>query len=191
MADIESSSTTLEEHVVEDSPSSFTTLEEHAIEDSLLSLEPKLASLPVTFVLPTNLSDSELHEIEDTLLQREAPLTYDITAANLVIGKISRGKRAKFELKRGKVLLDDVEHAPEPITPASSSERVLDPSAVKRRKLEQEDSSAIDYVATVETEINTTTKSAIIIDESNQIDKSNSQVLFVKESFIRRSPMCI
>lgn len=128
---------------------------ESSIEDASIFPQPDFAKLPLTFVLATNLSEAELHEIEDTLVKRGAPLTFDIKEAHLVIGNISKERRAKFELKRGKVLLEDDDNNLEPdkLSPGSS-EQVLDPVQVKRRKLGNETRVVHEDVTTVDTEIN-------------------------------------
>lgn len=111
-----------------------TVLDDHVTRGSS-SPKPNLASLPSTFVLASHLSESELHEVEDLLVERGAPLTYDIKEANLVIGNISKEKRAKFELKRGKVPLDECEDRLKPATPDSSNQISAQTKPPKRQKL--------------------------------------------------------
>jgi DNA polymerase IV len=108
-----------------------TALDKHVTEAST-SPKPNLTSLPSTFILASHLSESELHEVEDLLVERGAPLTYDIKEANLVIGNISKEKRAKFELKRGKV---DCENILGSATPDSSNQISVKAKVPKRRKL--------------------------------------------------------
>lgn len=58
-----------------------------------------LESCPPIFVLPTFLDLDELHGVEETLTSCNAPLTYDITEAGLVLSRISKIKRAAMELR--------------------------------------------------------------------------------------------
>lgn len=157
-------------------------------EDASLFPQPGLlAKLPPTFVLATNLSEAELHEVEDTLVERGAPLTFDIKEAHLVIGNISKERRAKFELKRGKVLLDDDENNLESdtLTPGSS-EQVSDPVTVKRRKLGNGTRVVLEDVTTVDTENNCKAGNAMMDihpSEGHYVARSISQLSFVIMSF--------
>ncbi|RAL02343.1 Nucleotidyltransferase [Aspergillus ibericus CBS 121593] len=60
---------------------------------------PSFSSCPPIFVLPTHLSLELLHETEANLIKRDARLTYDISEARLVLGKIGQEKRAALELR--------------------------------------------------------------------------------------------
>lgn len=65
--------------------------------------------LPVIYLLPTHLGTDELHELEAQI----PTLTYDISEAEVVVGKISRKPRALFELRHRKLETEEV-------TPADS-----------------------------------------------------------------------
>lgn len=163
-------------------------LEGHLTGEATSSPEPNLASLPPTFILATNLSEPELHEFEDTLVVRGAPLTYDIKAANLVIGNISKERRARFELKRGNVPLMDDEERSESVT-SGSLDPVSSPMAVKRRKLKDTTPELIENVTTVGTGNNKdveTTVTGIHPNQGNYPSRSNSQCLLVNISFISK-----
>ncbi|KAH8425500.1 uncharacterized protein LDX57_003251 [Aspergillus melleus] len=67
-----------------------------------------LQYLPPIFVLPTNLSLDALHQIEDHLVRGAAHLTYDISEAGLVLGRLSHGKRAALELRARGVWTEEV-----------------------------------------------------------------------------------
>ncbi|KAM3562511.1 hypothetical protein ARSEF4850_002729 [Beauveria asiatica] len=62
-------------------------------------------SLPIIFLLQTNLKPTELHELEKTI----PTLTYDVHEAEVVLGKVSHKERAQFELRRLKVYTDSIE----------------------------------------------------------------------------------
>lgn len=65
-------------------------------------------SLPTIFVLPTNLSLDALHQIEDNLVRGAAHLTYDVSEAGLVLGRVSQKKRAALELRSRGVWTEEV-----------------------------------------------------------------------------------
>ncbi|KAI9734314.1 MAG: hypothetical protein M1834_002418 [Cirrosporium novae-zelandiae] len=101
---------------------------------------PDLSILPPTFVLSTHLTLEELGTIEVKLKSRGAPLTYDLSEATLVIGKIQQKKRAEFELRRGKVWTEEVSRDPEP---SSKRRKFTPPLGIleERKQLNTEDSS--------------------------------------------------
>jgi DNA polymerase IV len=72
-----------------------------------------LSKLPAIYVLPTHLTADTLHDIEDQLEALGAPLTYDITEAKLVIGKVGTKKRAELELRTRKLWTEEVQAVPE------------------------------------------------------------------------------
>lgn len=67
-----------------------------------------LSYLPPVYVLATHLSTNELHEAEELLSSCGAPLTYEIKEANLVLGNVSRARRARSELQWSGVLVEDL-----------------------------------------------------------------------------------
>ena len=117
MADNGSSAANLHHH----EPSRATTLD--------------LSQLPPVYVLAAHLSINEQHEAEDVLSSGGAPLTYDIKEANLVLGNISKKRRAKSELQWKGVRMEDIDsedgiHASRS-SPASGDSK----QAKKRRRL--------------------------------------------------------
>ncbi len=94
-----------------------------------------LSGLPPVYVLAAHLSINEQHEAEDALSNGGAPLTYDINEANLVLGNISKPRRAKSELQwKGLRVqnIDDEPNAENLTSPVSPEVRV---AANKRRKI--------------------------------------------------------
>lgn len=94
-----------------------------------------LSVLPPVFVLSSHLTTDQLHDIEDQLLEHNAPLTYDIAEARLVLGKVGTKKRAEFELRARKIWTEEV-MPPRPVVKKSRSDSegsITSPS--KRRKL--------------------------------------------------------
>jgi len=59
---------------------------------------------PVIFLLPANLESEEMHELEEQI----PTLTYDINEAEVVIGKVARKQRALFELRKHKLVTEEV-----------------------------------------------------------------------------------
>ena len=94
-----------------------------------------LTGLPNVFVLPTYLSTYELHVAEDEISSRGAILTYDIKEANLVLGNISKQRRAKFELQCGKVRFEEIYAEKRDASPSSSVDTTGEGLAKKRREL--------------------------------------------------------
>ncbi|KAK4203232.1 putative DNA polymerase [Triangularia verruculosa] len=66
---------------------------------------PADLDFPVIFLLPSHLGSEELQELEDQI----PTLTYDINEAEVVLGKISRKERALFELRKRKIVTEEVE----------------------------------------------------------------------------------
>lgn len=156
--------------------SSATALEGHSIEAVTSSPKPDLSGLLSTFILATNLSESELHEYEDILVARGAPLTYDIKAANLVIGNISKERRAKFELKRGNVTFKDNEESSASVL-SGPLDLVSSRKAVKRRKLRDGTQELIEDVSIVNagnTKTRGSDETEIYSNEGNHLSRSHS-----------------
>lgn len=118
---------------MDDSQSTIGTSDQH--EHSLPSLA--FRSLPPVYVLATHLSISEQHEAEDALSRAGASLTYDIKEANLVLGNISKPRRAKSELQWKGVRVEDVEDngtAENPISPLKKRRKLGDRSDEIRQR---------------------------------------------------------
>src|SRR5271167_2673457 len=62
-------------------------------------------TLPLTYLLAMHLSLEELHDLEDQI----PTLTYDITEAKLVLGKVTTKQRALFELRSRKLYTEEVQ----------------------------------------------------------------------------------
>ena len=82
-------------------------------------LKLDLSGLPPIYVLAAHLSIDEQHEAEDALSSAGASLTYDIKEARIVLGNVSKPKRAKSELNwKGLHVEDEVaENRHSPISP--------------------------------------------------------------------------
>ena len=117
----------------------YATHSDHSVSSPATTLD--LSQLPPVFVLATHLSISEQHEAEDALSNGKAPLTYDIKEANLVLGNISRARRARSELQWKGVHLEAIgeeeSRRSTRTSPSTSNNRI---PANKRRKLADEGS---------------------------------------------------
>ncbi|KAF9637938.1 BRCT domain-containing protein [Lasiodiplodia theobromae] len=89
-----------------------------------------LSALPPIFVLPAHLAVDDLHELEDKITEHGGQITYNVSEASLVIGKVGTKRRAIMELRSRSFHTDDV--TPESEPPA------------KRRKMENESFSVAD-----------------------------------------------
>lgn len=61
--------------------------------------------LPLIYLLPTHLPQETLHKLEERIRPN---LTYDITEAKLIIGKVTTKQRALFELRCRKLFTEEV-----------------------------------------------------------------------------------
>ncbi|KZF21481.1 terminal deoxynucleotidyl transferas-like protein [Xylona heveae TC161] len=95
-----------------------------------------LATLPPVFVLPTHLTQSELHRVEDQLANANAPLTYDIEEAKLVLGNVGTKRRAEFELRCRKLWTQEVATTKRSL--ATADEKHTEPEPAQKRKRIQE-----------------------------------------------------
>ena len=111
-----------------------------------------LSGLPNVYVLPTYLSTSELHVAEDEISARGAVLTYDIKEANIVLGNISKLRRAKFELQCGKVRFEDIQEERNDILLGRPSTARNESPARKRRKVSHGEAEASTKNTEVDTE---------------------------------------
>lgn len=97
--------------------------------------KPDLSALPRVFILATHLSEAELHQAEDSLVDRGASLTYDIKEANLVLGNISTERRARIELKWGKVKTEEFSPEQKHTGSALLNDSKIESHAPKRQRL--------------------------------------------------------
>lgn len=134
-------------------------------------LLPKLdlRGLPPFFVLAAHLSIDKQHEAEDALSNAGASLTYDIKEAKIVLGNISKPRRAKSELQWKGVRVEDVEDTPNAVDPTSSSGPEARSPAKKRRKLEdRSDGFSNKKVDVVIDDLSTASETEDEVDASTQ-----------------------
>ena len=98
-----------------------------------------LTGLPPIYVLAAHLSINQQHEAEDALNNAGASLTYDIKEASIVLGNVSKPKRAKSELHWKGLLVEDdavAGNCDSPISPEDGA------PAKKSRKLGNENNKS-------------------------------------------------
>lgn len=75
---------------------------------------------PIIYLLPAHLSPDELHELESQI----PTLTYNINEANVVVGKISEKNRALFELRKRKLVTEEVLLDQTPVSPRAKRRKI-------------------------------------------------------------------
>ncbi|KAL8802045.1 MAG: hypothetical protein Q9182_004058 [Xanthomendoza sp. 2 TL-2023] len=128
--------------------SASTTLldQEPALPTASAPLALDLTTFPSIYVLHTHVPLAELHGIEQQLTTSGALLTYDIREAKLILGYISKPRRAKFELQAGNVQFRELQSsdlaqlAPESHTHPKQETRDSPPP--KRPRLEESTSQS-------------------------------------------------
>lgn len=80
---------------------------------------------PPIYLLPAHLQPEQLLQLEEKI----PSLTYDIHEAEIVLGRVSKPERARFELRRAKLDTEPVERSND------DGEDVMEVSSPKRRKL--------------------------------------------------------
>jgi DNA polymerase IV len=89
-----------------------------------------LSRLPSIAIFTAHLKDEEERTLKETLRQYDAPLTTDVSRAKIFIGKVGTKRRAEFELRSRKLV---VEEAVAPKRPASPLK--VDIRSSKRRRI--------------------------------------------------------
>lgn len=165
-----------------DSRASSCTIEDDTVraghdEESKLDL----SSLPPTFILNTNISTEELNNAEDELVKHGGPLTYDIKEANIVLGNISRERRAKLELQWGGVPTENTEYDRLASVSESTIKEDDEGHVTKRRKLcgEKED---------LERKRNRASRSPISTETADEDDEGAKPMSQLSMSQIPSSP---
>lgn len=72
---------------------------------------------PVIFLLSANLGSKELQDLEEQI----PTLTYDINEAEVILGKVSRKERALFELRKHRLVTEEID--PVERTPSETPDR--------------------------------------------------------------------
>ena len=167
-------------HSMDNSQFTIPTID-HDEHHSLLELD--FRGLPPVYVLATHLSINEQHEVEDALSNGGASLTYDIKEANIVLGNISKPRRAKSELQWKGIRVEDVEDKPNAETPTSPLGPNDRAAAKKRRKLgERSDESSQRKVDVVIDHSSTASETEDEADASTKPSASSPNSMAAKGS---------
>lgn len=105
---------------------------EHSQDQPPTSSRLDLSSFPPIYVLPTHMLVDEVHAVEDELIEHGASLTYDLTEAKLVLGKIQQKRRARIELRSRNLWTEERD-----ITPKRSETALPQESPRKKKRLER------------------------------------------------------
>ncbi|KAF2819275.1 Nucleotidyltransferase [Ophiobolus disseminans] len=89
-----------------------------------------LSSIPPIVVLSAHLRDDEDRIVKETLRQYNAPLTTDVSRARVFIGKVGTKRRAEFELRCRKLVVEEAVTSKRPASPVKAAVSVH-----KKRKL--------------------------------------------------------
>lgn len=93
------------------SQSSDSTLQGDSVINTSEASRLDFSHLPPIYVLPAHLSEDELHEAEDALVTCGALLTHEIKDSRIVLGNISKERRARFELRTAQVRTESLDRS--------------------------------------------------------------------------------
>ncbi|KAL1796319.1 hypothetical protein ACET3X_004859 [Alternaria dauci] len=79
-----------------------------------------LSRLPPIAIFTAHLKDDEVKTLQATLRQYDAPLTTDISRAKVFIGKVGTKKRAEFELRSRKLVVQEIVTPKRPASPVKA-----------------------------------------------------------------------
>ncbi|KAF2233485.1 Nucleotidyltransferase [Viridothelium virens] len=135
------------------------------------------ADFPPIFVLPTHMNENDVESLVDKLERLQAPHTYDVAEAKLILGRVTKKRRAEYELRCRKLWTKEVEKDAFDI---DSRMDVLD-QPPKRRKTENSMSKIGD------------TDVAIVIEDSSteseiEVEVRAQQEPTTREPVLRASP---
>lgn len=154
--------------------------------DELPASKLEMSQLPPVYVLAAHLSTQEQHEAEDALISAGASLTYDIKEARLVLGKISRMRRAKSELQWKGVRVEDIRaekghRSPEP-SPASASSSSSEGNTPVKKRQKLADSKGGQSQRSLATTTTASTTASDTEDEADRSAKPMSQLSLSRRS---------
>lgn len=93
------------------SQSSDSTLQGDSVVNTSEASRLDFSHLPSIYVLPAHLSEDELHEAEHALVTCGALLTHEIKDSRIVLGNISKERRARFELRTAQVRTESLDRS--------------------------------------------------------------------------------
>ncbi|KAJ5645700.1 hypothetical protein N7507_011711 [Penicillium longicatenatum] len=115
---------------------------------------------PPIFILPTHMTLDKLHETEDRLLNHGGNLTYDITEAGIILGKLSHKKRAALELRSRGIWTEEICAISKPMSTSSKAE--VGPPLKRQRTMK------VNFTVDAATDI-------VNLSTESEIDKARGQ----------------
>nr|POF17108.1 dna polymerase type-x family protein pol4 [Quercus suber] len=112
-----------------------------------------LSQLPPIFLSSTHFDGDELHELEDELSEAGANLTYDIHEAKIVLSRVAKKARARFDLRENGLWTEEV-------TESRSLGSLLDDEANTARPTKKGRKDAAESIGKDE-------RQTIVIDDSS------------------------
>ncbi|KAF1847382.1 Nucleotidyltransferase [Cucurbitaria berberidis CBS 394.84] len=144
-----------------------------------------LSSIPPIAILSAHLKDEEEAKLKETLRQHDAPLTTDVSRANVFIGKVGTKRRAEFELRSRKLVVQELVA----VKRAASPIKTVGPPS-RKRKLSRTTSSHVAVHEGDSTTEDETVEVSETEDEApveNQVAPSSSS--FKSEKDVRVAPV--
>ncbi|KAL9598971.1 MAG: hypothetical protein Q9219_004154 [cf. Caloplaca sp. 3 TL-2023] len=165
----------------------------HADEDktavSSVHAELDLSKLPAIYVLPSHVALDDLHKFERQLTGCGASLTYDIREARLILGSISKPRRAKFELQAAGINFKDIDQTNQSKADLGSSitqkDREAETPPTKRPKLEEIDTQSTAEESSLSEHLDTSTAGS---ETDAEIDADNEPLSQSTISQVPTSP---
>lgn len=99
------------------SQSSDSTLQGDSFVNTSEASRLDFSHLPSIYVLSAHLSEDELHEAEHALVTYGALLTHEIKDSRIVLGNISKERRARFELRSAQIRTESLERSKRNVSP--------------------------------------------------------------------------
>jgi len=89
-----------------------------------------LSRLPPIAIFTAHLKDEEVKLLKETLRQYDAPLTTDVSRAKVFVGKVGTKRRAEFELRARKLVVQEIVTPKRPASPVKAHDH-----SNKRRRI--------------------------------------------------------
>nr|POE62248.1 dna polymerase type-x family protein pol4 [Quercus suber] len=125
-----------------------------------------LSDLPPIFLSDTHFGSDELHEFEHELSAAGANLTYDINEAKIVLSRVTKKARARFDLREKGLWTEEVIESRSTCT--SLDKDVLSIPAPKKRKVEQTKSTGKHESQAIVIEDSSTASEDEVVERSSR-----------------------
>lgn len=95
-----------------------------------------LSGIPPVAILSAHMQDGEEKQLRETLSQFHAPFTTDVSRANIFIGKVATKRRAEFELRSRKIMVEEHVAPKRPASPVQGNHHANKKRNISDRSLE-------------------------------------------------------